>query len=318
MTRVAVCDLGTNSTRLLVADVARGRVTELARRLTITKLGEGVDGSRRLRDGAIARVTECLEGYRAELSARGAERSVAIATSAVRDAANGREFLGAIERRFGIPTRLLSGDEEALLTFRGVVAGRRLDALSVVVDLGGGSTELVIGDAEGVRSHRSLDLGCVRLTERFLHGDPPRPEEVAALRAFVRGLIDGALPAGDPPALGFGVAGTVTTLATLDLGLAGEDPALVDGHLLTPARIEELADGLARTTVAELRERRGLHPGRAPVIAAGALAVAEIVAAFELESLRVSEQDILHGAALELAMPGAGIEPARPDRDRRF
>lgn len=301
MTRVAVVDLGTNSTRLLVADVAGAHVSELARRLTITKLGEGVDESRRLQDGAIARVMECLDGYRAELSALGAERRVAIATSAVRDAANGPELLTAIERRFEIPTRLLSGDAEALLTFRGVAAGHPLDALSVVVDLGGGSTELVLGDAGSVRSHRSLDIGCVRLTERFLHGDPPRPGEIAALRAFVRELLDDGKPADDRPAIGFGVAGTVTTLATLDLGLAGEDPALVDGHVLTRARIEGLAAELATETIAQLLERRGLHPGRAPVIAAGALAVAEIVGAFELDSLHVSEQDILHGAALELA-----------------
>lgn len=300
MTRVAVVDLGTNSTRLLVAEVAGGQVSELARRLTITKLGEGVDEARRLRDDAIARVAECLEGYRAELSEYGAERSVAIATSAVRDAANGRELLGAIEQRFGITTRLLSGGEEALLTFRGVAAGRRLDALSVVIDLGGGSTELVLGDAGSVRSHRSLDIGCVRLTERFLRGDPPRPSEIAALRRFVRELVGDARVDGLRPLQGFGVAGTVTTLATLDLGLADEDPALVDGHVLTLERIEGLAAELSQETVSELLEQ-GLHPGRAPVIAAGALAVAEIVSAFDLQSLCVSEQDILHGAALELA-----------------
>lgn len=300
MTRVAVVDLGTNSTRLLVADVAGGRVSELVRRLTITKLGEGVDEARRLRSDAVARVEACVAGYREEADALGAERRVAVATSAVRDAANGAAFLAGLERRFGLPTRLLSGDEEALLTFRGVAAGRRLDAPTVVIDLGGGSTELVLGDADGVRFHRSLDVGCVRLTERFLRHDPPRPEEIAALRRSVRALVDDAQPE-VRASQGFGVAGTVTTLATLDLGLGREDPALVDGHVLPLARIEKLANELSAATVAELLERRGLHPGRAPVIAAGALAVAEIVAAFELDSLEVSEHDILQGAALELA-----------------
>ena len=304
MTRVAVVDLGTNSTRLLVADVDHGDVRELARRLTITKLGEGVDETRRLRPDAVARVETCLEGYLAEADALGADRRLAVATSAVRDAANGREFIAGIEGRFRLPARLLTGDEEALLTFRGVAAGHRLGALSVVIDLGGGSTELVLGDDGGASLHRSLDIGCVRLTERFLRHDPPVPDETAALRTFVRRLVEGTRAPELRPAQGFGVAGTVTTLATLDLGLAGEGPALVDGHVLTTARIEELASALSTATVAELRERRGLHPGRAPVIAAGALAVAEIVAAFELESLRVSEQDILHGAAIELASGG--------------
>jgi exopolyphosphatase/guanosine-5'-triphosphate,3'-diphosphate pyrophosphatase len=301
LTRVAVVDLGTNSTRLLVADVDRGGIREVARRLTITKLGEGVDESRRLHADAIGRVEACLESYRAELEALSAPRRVAIATSAVRDAANGGAFLAGIEERFALPTRLLSGDEEALLTFRGVAAGHRLGALSVVIDLGGGSTELVLGDGNGVRFHRSLDIGCVRLTERFLRNDPPRPDEIAALEAFVRRLVEETRAPELRPAQGFGVAGTVTTLATLDLGLAEEDPALVDGHLLSRARIAELASELSRAPLAELLGRRNLHPGRAPVIAAGALAVAVIVEAFGLDALGVSEQDILHGAALELA-----------------
>jgi exopolyphosphatase/guanosine-5'-triphosphate,3'-diphosphate pyrophosphatase len=301
LTRVAVVDLGTNSTRLLVADVDRGGLREVARRLTITKLGEDVDDSRRLRADAIGRVETCLESYRAEMEALSAPRRVAIATSAVRDAANGAAFLAGIEEQFALPTRLLSGDEEALLTFRGVAAGHRLEAPSVVIDLGGGSTELVLGDGDGVRFHRSLDIGCVRLTERFLRHDPPRPDEIGALQSFVRRLVEETRAPELRPAQGFGVAGTVTTLATLDLGLADEDPALVDGHVLSRARIAELASELSRATLAELLGRRNLHPGRAPVIAAGALAVAVIVEAFGLDALRVSEQDILHGAALELA-----------------
>ena len=300
MTRVAVVDLGTNSTRLLVADVSGGRVKEVARRLTITRLGEQVDEGRRLLPAAVARVEACLDGYCREADALGAGRSLAFATSAVRDAVNGRDFLGAIERRFAIETRLLSGDEEALLTFRGVAAARLLDRPTFVLDLGGGSAELVVGAQDRVTFRASLELGCVRLTERYLRHDPPRPQETAGLRAHVRGLVEHMRP-DVRPSYSIGVAGTMTTLATVDLGLADEDPALVDGHVLTRARIESEAGTFARATVAELAKRPGIHPGRAPVIAAGALALAEILTVFGLDSIEVSVSDILHGAALELA-----------------
>jgi exopolyphosphatase/guanosine-5'-triphosphate,3'-diphosphate pyrophosphatase len=301
VTRVTVVDLGTNSTRLLVADVADGRVTEVARRLTITRLGEGVDAGRTLLPAAIERVERCLAEYRATADALGATRAVAVATSAVRDARNGREFLAAVEQRYGFPTRLLSGDEEALLTFAGVTAGRRVREPTVVVDLGGGSTELIVGDDGGVSYRASLELGCVRLTERFLAHDPARADELAALRASVRAALEAAVPPNVRPRRAIGVAGTVTTLATLDLGLAEEEPDLLHGHVLATAWIESQARVLAATPLAQLRKRRGLHPGRAPVIAAGALAVAEILRLFGLEELEVSEADILHGAALELA-----------------
>jgi exopolyphosphatase/guanosine-5'-triphosphate,3'-diphosphate pyrophosphatase len=299
VTRVAVVDLGTNSTRLLVADVEDGLAREVERRITITKLGEGVDGGRRLLPAAVERVHACLAEYRRAIDRHRPERAVAYATSAVRDAANGAEFLAGIERRFGLTTRLLDGEEEALLTFRGVASGRDLTEPTVIVDVGGGSTEIVIGNTDGVSFHTSLDVGCVRLTERFVGSDPPGSCDVESLVRHVRSLLAKALPAGDLPARGIGTAGTVTTLGTLHLGLPEEDPALLHGHRIPAGWIAAEATRLASTPVSELRERPGIAPERAAVIAAGALALAEIVGFFELAELEVSETDVLHGVALE-------------------
>ncbi|HXV94998.1 MAG TPA: exopolyphosphatase [Gaiellaceae bacterium] len=303
MTRVGVVDLGTNSTRLLVADVGDGAVREVARRLTITRLGEGVDGRRLLLPTAVARVRNTLADYRRELEALGAERTLAVATSAVRDAENGEAFLGEVEWSYGFTTRLLSGDEEALLTLRGVAAGRELPPGTMVVDVGGGSTELVLAGW-----HRSLDLGCVRLTERFLHGDPPAGEQLAACRAHVRDL----LPPEPEPRHAIGVAGTVTTLAVQSLGLAEEDPDLVHGHRLETGWIAEEVERLASLPVAALRGLRGMHPDRAPVIVAGGLVLVETLRRYGLDELEVSEHDLLHGAALAAAELPERAEGAAP------
>jgi exopolyphosphatase / guanosine-5'-triphosphate,3'-diphosphate pyrophosphatase len=306
VTRVAVVDLGSNSTRLLVADVEGGGLHELARRLTVTRLGENVEARGQLAPAAIARVESCLTGYTRTAGQLGAERTLAFATSAVRDARNGAEFLAGIERRFCLPTRLLTGDEEALLTFAGVTAGRRLPASTLVVDLGGGSTELVIGTQSGASFHASVEVGCVRLTERFLAHDPPLPEEIGRLRDHVRRVIEAAAGRMDVRRA-IGVAGTVISLATLDLGLASEDPARVHGHVMPRERIAREAVSLARTPSWRLRRRSGLHPDRAPVIAAGALALDEILGVFGLDELEVSEADVLQGVALALASGEAGL-----------
>ena len=216
--RVGVVDLGTNSTRLLVADVDDGRVEEVARRVTITRLGEGVDERRKLLPLPIARVRNALSEYRRELERLGAERTLAVGTSAIRDADNGEAFLGEIEWSYGFSTRLLSGEEEGALTRRGVAGERQLQPGTLVLDVGGGSTELMV---DGART--SLDLGCVRLTERFLASDPPTPEELEAAAAQVRA----ALPELEPQRA-IGVAGTVTTLAALELG--AYDREQVHGH----------------------------------------------------------------------------------------
>ena len=304
MTRVGVVDLGSNSTRLLVADVEDGTVREVERRLTITRLGEGVDERRLLLPTAVARVRNALSGYRRVLEELGAERTLAVATSAVRDAENGEAFLGEIEWSYGFATRLLSGDEEARLTFSGVAAGRNLPAGTMVVDVGGGSTELVLADW-----HRSLDLGCVRLTERFLRSDPPAAHELEACREHVRA----GLPGEPRPAHAIGVAGTVTTLATLALGLAEEEPELVHGHRLEAGWVAEEVERLAALPVDALRELRGMHPDRAPVIVAGGLVLVETLRRYGLAELEVSEHDLLHGAALAAAeLPVRAEGPAPP------
>jgi len=294
VTRVAAVDIGTNSTRLLVADVEDESVRELDRRLEITRLGEGVDERHILLPQAIARVRNVLAEYRRAAEEAGADRTLAFATSAVRDAENGEAFLGEIEWSYAFKTRLLAGDEEALLTFRGVSAGRDVAPGTIVIDVGGGSTELILGDAAGVAFYTSLDLGCVRLTERF-------GTDFGAAAAHVRDMLAGSVPAEVRPRAAIGVAGTITTIATLDLGLEEEDPDTVHGHSLSAETVATWMERLEGMSVEEIRALRGMHPGRAPVIAAGAVVVRETLAYFGLETLEVSEHDIMHGAALAAA-----------------
>jgi exopolyphosphatase/guanosine-5'-triphosphate,3'-diphosphate pyrophosphatase len=306
MSRVAAVDLGTNSTRLVVADVDGDRLEELTRRLTITRLGEGVDRRRRLLPLPIARVRNCLSGYRQELEALGAERTLCIATSSVRDAENGEAFLGEIEWSYGFTTRLLSGTEEAAMMIRGVTAGRPpLDDV-LVVDIGGGSTELVVAADGEVASATSLDIGCVRLTERFLGSDPPSRPELAGASGYVRSLLP-SLEA----AAAIGVAGTVTTLATIDLGDDEYDPERTHGHRLSLASVDEQLERLAAMTTEE-RVALGIEPGRASVIVAGVIVLREVLTAYGLSEIEVSERDVLHGAALaaaELPEPEEGAAP---------
>jgi len=307
MTRVAAVDLGTNSTRLLVADVDGERLDEVVRLLTITRLGEGVDERRRLLPVPIARVRNCLAEYRREIEQHGATRTLAIATSAVRDAENGEAFLGEIEWSYGFTTRLLAGSEEAAMMVRGVTAGRPPVEDTLLVDIGGGSTELVLAADGGARASTSLDVGCVRVTERFLASDPPTEPELAAAAAYVRSL----LPAYEARAA-IGVAGTVTTLATLDLGLAGYDPERTHGHRITRTSVERELERLAGMPLDERLQVPGIEPGRAPVIVAGLVVLLEIMDAYGLAEIEVSERDILHGAAYaaaELPEPEEGATP---------
>ncbi len=287
--RVGVVDLGTNSTRFLVADVHDDQVDEVARGLQITRLGEGVDERRKLLPLPIARVRNVLSDYRRELDELGAERVLAIGTSAIRDADNGEAFLGEIEWSYGFSTRLLSGEAEAELTRRGVADGRRLDDDTLVLDVGGGSTELITG-----RSRSSIDVGCVRLTERFLHADPPTERELEVATDTVRGSLPDLEPTD-----AVGVAGTVTSLAALELG--AYDQEQVHGHRLSRETVEAQLERLAALPVAQRRELPGLEPERAPVIVAGAVIVREVLDRYGLEGLEVSERDLLHGAALEAA-----------------
>ena len=302
MTRVAAVDLGTNSTRLLVADVENGDVEELDRRLEITRLGEGVDARRQLLPEAVARVRNVLVDYRRVAEEHGVEQTLAFATSAVRDAENGEAFLGEVEWSYGFTTRMLSGHEEALLTFRGVSTGRKVEDETLVMDVGGGSTELILGGPDGVSFHESYDLGCVRLSERF-PGDP------LAAAEYVRETLS---PVELAPQAAVGVAGTITQLATLDLGLEREEPDLVHGHRLTTDAVAALLERLAAMPVDEIRRLRGMHPERAPVIVAGTVVVLETLRRFGLDQLDVSERDIMHGAALAAAELPAPIEGDAP------
>jgi exopolyphosphatase / guanosine-5'-triphosphate,3'-diphosphate pyrophosphatase len=314
VTRVAAVDLGTNSTRLLVADIDRGRIRDLARETRVTRLGEGVDGRRRLLPLPIARVRNVLSEYRRTAESLGAERTLAVGTSAVRDAENGEAFLGEIEWSYGFSTRLLSGDDEAMMTFRGITADRALQEGTVIVDLGGGSTELVAGGPDGVRWHDSLDMGSVRLTERFLHSDPPTEDELDRCAAAARAPLAERVPVEVRATISqaIGVAGTITSLAALDLGLEEYDRERVHGHVLTLDGLDRQLARLASVRLAERRTMRPLDPERAPVIVAGGVIVREVVTFFGLDRLEVSERDILDGAALaavELPEPEEGAAP---------
>jgi len=244
-----------------------------------------------------------LADFRRVAEELGAERALAVATSAVRDAENGEAFLGEVEWSYGFATQLLSGDEEALLTRRGVASrSRALGNGTVLVDIGGGSTELVLGE-----SHVSLDVGSVRLTERRLHRDPPSHSELEAASREVRE----ALPELSPSAA-VGVAGSITTIAALDLGLERYDRDVVDGHRLTRAGAEAQLERLARLAVAERRRLPALEPERAPVIVGGAIVLVEILRRYELDAIEVSERDLLDGVALaaaELPEPQEGDAP---------
>jgi exopolyphosphatase / guanosine-5'-triphosphate,3'-diphosphate pyrophosphatase len=300
--RVAVVDIGTNSTRLLVAEVRDGAVLELERRTVVTRLGQEVEASGRLADEAMARVSETLAAYREVIDRLGAQRTVAVATSAMRDAENGPAFRDGIERRFGIDARTISGDAEARLTFRGATAGRSAEAETLVIDIGGGSTEFVIGRAGGdPRFYVSTRMGSVRHTERYLHTDPPESDEMASLAEDARAIVEAEVlgEVRERVEQGIAVAGTATALAAIDQELDPYDPAKVHGYRVNRGACERIVAQLAALTVKQRRRVPGLHPDRAPTIVAGAVILLESMRAFDLDEIEVSESDILHGAALE-------------------
>jgi exopolyphosphatase/guanosine-5'-triphosphate,3'-diphosphate pyrophosphatase len=303
--RIAVVDLGSNSTRLLVAEVDDGDVRELERRTSITRLAEGVDASGRLDDAAVGRVLDAVGGYRELMDELRAERVVGVATSAVRDARNGPDFQRELVQRFGIEARVIPGEEEARLTFLGATAVRaERDVETLVVDIGGGSTEFVVGaPGEEPSFHVSAKLGSVRHTERHLHSDPPTEGEVEELSEEARRIVAEEVPAEvrDDAGAGIAVAGTATSLAAIDLELDPYDPERVHGHSLTLEAAMGILDRLAALSLAERRQVTGLHPGRAPTIVAGAAILIESMRAFGLDVIEISEADLLHGAALTAA-----------------
>jgi exopolyphosphatase/guanosine-5'-triphosphate,3'-diphosphate pyrophosphatase len=300
--RVAVVDLGTNSTRLLVADVRGGTVRELERETAITRLGQGVDATGRLADEAVERVFAALERYRDAIES--AERVVGVATSAVRDAENGEEFRAALRERYQVDARTIPGEEEARLTFLGATSRRPSRDETLVIDIGGGSTEYVVGTpGEAPEFHVSTRLGSVRHTERHLTTDPPRRAELAALADDARRILASEVPADwrARVSAGIAVAGTATSLAAIDQRLDPYDPERVHGYALELGTCKRILAQLASMPLAERREVPGLHPDRAPTIVAGAAILVESMAAFGLEVMEASEADILHGAALSSA-----------------
>ncbi|MFL5895430.1 MAG: Ppx/GppA family phosphatase [Thermoleophilaceae bacterium] len=303
--RVAVVDLGTNTTRMLVADVDGRRVNELDRRTNVTRLGEGVDATGRLADGAIERVSKVLADYRAAIDGLAPDRTVALATSAVRDADNGDDFRRLLHDRFALDVRIIPGDEEARLTFLGATAARRPgEGPLVVIDIGGGSTEFVVGHAGDNPTFRvSTQAGSVRQTERHLHEDPPSREELEALESAVRETIAAAIPADVRSSVvsAIAVAGTATSLAAIDQHLEPYDPDRVDGYALTLEACERMLGELAGVPLGERRRVPGLHPDRAPTIVAGAVILVESIRLFGLDAAETSEADILHGAAIDAA-----------------
>jgi exopolyphosphatase / guanosine-5'-triphosphate,3'-diphosphate pyrophosphatase len=300
--RVGVVDIGTNSTRLLVADVDDGRVAEVERESRVTRLGEGVDGSGRLGEAPMERVLRTVAGFRARMDELGVEASVAVLTSAVRDADNGAAFTAAVAEH--VPgARTISGDEEAALTFAGATSERDDEAELVVIDIGGGSTELVTGHDGEVDFHVSMQAGVVRLGERHLHGDPPAPGEVEALLEDFRATLADALP--DEVArrvdAAIAVAGTPTSAASIAMELDPYDPTRTHGYVLDVPTLRAQLERLAAMPLAERREVTGLHPDRAPTIVAGVALLLECLRAFGLDRVEVSEHDILRGAALSVA-----------------
>jgi len=309
--RVAVVDIGTNSTRLLIAEVDRstGAVEERLRRSTVTRLGDGVDAGGALSEEAVGRVLHTLADYRALIDSHDCEANLAVLTSAVRDAANGAAFAARVRDDFDLDARVLSGSEEAQLTFLGAMSGRPAPTEpTVVVDIGGGSTEFVVGSGRSAGFHVSLHAGVVRMSERHIHSDPPDPEELQSLALDTRTTFLEGLPpeVRAPVSHGIAVAGTATSAAAIDQELDPYDPARVHGYTLMLATVDLLLARLADMTEARRREVVGLDPGRAPTIVAGMVLLGEALRAFGLEEVEVSEHDILYGGALRLAGVGAG------------
>jgi exopolyphosphatase/guanosine-5'-triphosphate,3'-diphosphate pyrophosphatase len=308
MANVAVVDIGSNSTRLLIADRRDGAVVcELVRHSEVTRLGAGVDADGRLSEEAMQRVYDTLEGYRDEIESHDCRAAVAVLTSAVRDSANGQDFADTVRDRYGLEPHVLTGDEEAQLTFLGATSERDPADLTptLVLDIGGGSTELVIGTGSDVGFHVSTQAGVVRQTERHLHRDPPDPAEMDELISDVREILRANVPAEERDAVGHGiaVAGTATALAAIAQHLDPYDPERVHGYLISAGECDRILAELAAMTLEERRQVAGLHPDRAPTIVAGVLIFREVLALFGLDQIEVSEHDILRGAALGLVAP---------------
>ena len=296
-------DMGTNSTRLLVGDVEDGEVKELERRSTVTRLGRGVDTSRQLATEAIEDVVSAVGEYIKLYEPLEPDVVLALATSAVRDAENSGAFIAELRERFALNARILTGEEEARLTYVGAVAGRPPPDGTLVIDIGGGSTEIVVGSGREMTFHTSLQLGTVRHTERHIRNDPPTAQELEALAEDIRKQLFAELAAADFFEIhtGIAVAGTPTSLAAIDQELDPYDPERVHGYVLSLDAIQHMYSMLSGKSLEERLKVPGLHPGRAPTIVAGVVILIQAMRAFGLQKVEVSEHDILHGAAIAAA-----------------
>jgi exopolyphosphatase / guanosine-5'-triphosphate,3'-diphosphate pyrophosphatase len=305
--RIAIVDTGTNSTRLWIGDVQDGRVTsELVRRSIVTRLGDRVDSDGRLSDAGMQRVDDTVAEYRTTIDEHDVDSRHAIFTSAARDSANGEEFAHELGDRYDLEVHILRGDDEARLTYRGATSERDPgDATpTLVVDIGGGSTELVIGAQNEMTFHVSTQAGVVRQTERHLQQDPPTPDEQQELADDVKHVLDEAVPEDQRRAAQhvIAVAGTATSLAAIAQRLDPYDPDKVHGYLLSRDECHQILNKLAALPLAERSKTPGLDPARAPTIVAGVIILLQVLDLFDLDELEVSENDILRGAALEFAV----------------
>jgi exopolyphosphatase / guanosine-5'-triphosphate,3'-diphosphate pyrophosphatase len=305
--RTAVVDIGTNSTRLLVAEVdpESGAVEELHRESQVTRLGDKVDAGGKLSEEAIGRVFATLTNYRATIDRLGCDANMAVLTSAVRDASNGTQFTDRVRSQFDLDARILSGDEEAQLTFLGAMSDRDGSSSepTVVIDIGGGSTEFIVGASHTALFHVSVQAGVLRMSERHIHTDPPSPTELQQLAADTRAIFLAGIPPEQRSAVtrAIAVAGTATSAAAIDQQLDPYDPQRVHGYPLLLATVELLIARLADMSEAQRREVVGLHPDRAPTIVAGMILLDEAMRAFDLDRVEVSEHDILRGGTMLLS-----------------
>jgi len=312
VTRVAAIDCGTNSLRLLVADVDRaaGRMSDVDRRLEIVRLGQGVDATGRLADDALARALHVLRSYRQIIEEASASAIRMVATSATRDAANAGEFVAGVRDILAVEPEVLSGEDEARLSFTGATAELAGDAAGpyLVTDIGGGSTEFVLGDPGTVTAAVSVNIGCVRMTERHLHHDPPGDREIAAARADIDAALDEVarqIPVTAARTL-VGLAGSVTTVAALVLGLGAYQAEKIHHSRVSVAAVRAATASLLAQTRAERARLAVMHPGRVDVIGGGALVLTQIMERFGFGEVLVSEHDILDGLAWSLAPDGDG------------
>ncbi|MGW3623540.1 Ppx/GppA phosphatase family protein [Streptomyces sp. NPDC000880] len=304
MTRVAAIDCGTNSIRLLVADAdpAAGELVDLDRRMTIVRLGQGVDRTGRLAPEALERTFAACREYAAVIKKHGAEKIRFVATSASRDASNRDDFVRGVIDIVGVEPEVITGDQEAEFSFTGATRELPGHEERLVVDIGGGSTEFVVGHEE-VEAARSVDIGCVRLTERHIRHDPPTPDEVAAMRADIEAALDLAeetVPIREAQTL-IGLAGSVTTVAAIALGLDEYDPTRIHHARIPYAQIKAVSEALLKADHEQRSAHPVMHPGRVDVIGAGALVLLAIMERIGVPEVVVSEHDILDGIAWSIA-----------------